>query len=71
MSHGTARGTARTKIHEALFVPRHFGVNNHWPGHSPLMRMGTLVKPSTSNLNSQQETTINITLEFNMNINST
>ena len=51
-----------------LFVPRHFGVNSHSPGHSPLLRSGTLVKTSTSNLNSQQETTINMTLDFNMNI---
>ena len=61
---GTSHGTIGTKIHEALctsFVPRHFGVDEYWPGHSPLLRSGTLIETSTSNLNSQPKTTINMT----------
>ena len=65
------RGTIRTKIHEVLctsFVPRHFGVNDHWPCHSSTLRSGRLVKINTSNMKSQQKTASNMTLEFNMNI---
>ena len=43
-------------------MPCRFEVNDNWPGHSPLLRSGTLVKTGTSNLNSQAEATINIAM---------